>query len=190
LALAASGPPTHLLPPLRVKRPRSPDALLAIQLGSQLLGRTNNYGQTLSDAVPRLSAPARPSFFVVAPAGGRGTVPDLSLSACSLRAQLSLYSAPLGYAGLATGASSGIQMMAKSRAIPWKESPAHLEGMIGNVGFDPWGLSTPQNIKWMREAELKHGRMCQMAWLVSSAQQQCSGSSSSSSSSRRSRRSR
>jgi hypothetical protein len=45
--------------------------------------------------------------------------------------------------------------------------------MIGNVGFDPWGLSTPQNIKWMREAELKHGRMCQMAWLVSSAQQQC-----------------
>ena len=55
--------------------------------------------------------------------------------------------------------------MAKSRAIPWKESPAHLEGMIGNVGFDPMGLSTPQNIKWMREAELKHGRMCQLAWL-------------------------
>jgi len=33
------------------------------------------------------------------------------------------------------------------------------------VGFDPMGLSTPQNIKWMREAELKHGRMCQLAWL-------------------------
>ncbi|KAL3909069.1 MAG: hypothetical protein SGPRY_009557 [Prymnesium sp.] len=27
------------------------------------------------------------------------------------------------------------------------------------------GLSTPQNIKWMREAELKHGRMCQLAWM-------------------------
>merc|ERR1719215_2005714 len=26
------------------------------------------------------------------------------------------------------------------------------------------GLSTPQNIKWMREAELKHGRMAQLAW--------------------------
>lgn len=38
--------------------------------------------------------------------------------------------------------------------------------MIGNVGFDPMGLSTPQNIKWMREAELKHGRMCQLAWMV------------------------
>ena len=37
--------------------------------------------------------------------------------------------------------------------------------MVGNKGFDPWGLSTPQNIKWMREAELKHGRMCQLAWL-------------------------
>ena len=44
-------------------------------------------------------------------------------------------------------------------------APQHLEGMLGNAGFDPWGLSTPQNIKWMREAELKHGRMCQLAWL-------------------------
>ena len=45
-------------------------------------------------------------------------------------------------------------------------SAQHLEGMVGNVGFDPMGLSTPQNIKWMREAELKHGRMCQLAWIV------------------------
>jgi len=57
-----------------------------------------------------------------------------------------------------------VSMMAKSKALPWAESPAHLEGMIGNAGFDPMGLSSPQNIKWMREAELKHGRMCQMAW--------------------------
>eukprot|EP00325_Prymnesiales_sp_UTEX-LB-985_P023728 CAMPEP_0174715594 /NCGR_PEP_ID=MMETSP1094-20130205/21546_1 /TAXON_ID=156173 /ORGANISM="Chrysochromulina brevifilum, Strain UTEX LB 985" /LENGTH=192 /DNA_ID=CAMNT_0015915195 /DNA_START=16 /DNA_END=594 /DNA_ORIENTATION=+ len=55
-------------------------------------------------------------------------------------------------------------MMAKSRALPWSESPEHLEGMIGNAGFDPLALSTPQNIKWMREAELKHGRMCMLAW--------------------------
>ena len=40
----------------------------------------------------------------------------------------------------------------------------HLEGMVGDAGFDPWGLSTPQNIKWMREAELKHGRICMLAW--------------------------
>ena len=55
--------------------------------------------------------------------------------------------------------------MKKSEALPFMEEPAHLAGMIGNVGFDPLSLSTPQNIKWMREAELKHGRMCQLAWL-------------------------
>merc|ERR1719183_2895686 len=55
-------------------------------------------------------------------------------------------------------------MMAKSKALPWSECPAHLEGMIGNAGFDPLGLSTPKNIKWMREAELEHGRLCMLAW--------------------------
>jgi len=59
---------------------------------------------------------------------------------------------------------SAVSMMAKSKALPFMESPEHLEGMVGNVGFDPLGLSTPQNIKWMREAELKHGRMCMLAW--------------------------
>ena len=54
--------------------------------------------------------------------------------------------------------------MKKSEALPFMEEPAHLAGMIGNVGFDPLSLSTPQNIKWMREAELKHGRMCMLAW--------------------------
>jgi len=54
--------------------------------------------------------------------------------------------------------------MKKADALPFMESPAHLEGMVGNVGFDPMGLSTPQNIKWMREAELKHGRMTMLAW--------------------------
>ena len=52
--------------------------------------------------------------------------------------------------------------MKKSEALPFMEEPAHLAGMVGNVGFDPLSLSTPQNIKWMREAELKHGRMCML----------------------------
>jgi len=55
-------------------------------------------------------------------------------------------------------------MMAKSESLPFMEAPAHLDGMVGNVGFDPLGLSTPANIKWMREAELKHGRICMLAW--------------------------
>ena len=56
------------------------------------------------------------------------------------------------------------QMMAKSESLPFMEEPGHLDGMLGDAGFDPWGLSTPQNIKWMREAELKHGRMTMLAW--------------------------
>ena len=58
--------------------------------------------------------------------------------------------------------------MKKSEALPFMEEPAHLAGMIGNVGFDPLSLSTPQNIKWMREAELKHGRMTMLAWTATS----------------------
>lgn len=80
---------------------------------------------------------------------------------------LSLFSQSLGFASPLTAPSrraAAPQMMAKSKALPFMEEPAHLSGMVGNVGFDPMGLSTPQNIKWMREAELKHGRMAQLAW--------------------------
>ena len=78
---------------------------------------------------------------------------------------LSLYTATTAFAGpMRAGLAPGITMKASS-SLPWTEAPEHLQGMIGNVDFDPWGLSTPQNIKWMREAELKHGRMCQLAWL-------------------------
>jgi hypothetical protein len=55
-------------------------------------------------------------------------------------------------------------MMAKSKALPFAEAPDHLEGWVGNAGFDPMGLSSPQNIRWMREAEIQHGRLCQLAW--------------------------
>ena len=81
---------------------------------------------------------------------------------------LSLFSQSLGFASPLTAPSRRAAapqiMMKKSEALPFMEEPAHLSGMIGNVGFDPMGLSTPQNIKWMREAELKHGRMAQLAW--------------------------
>ena len=69
-----------------------------------------------------------------------------------------------GLHAAAPARASPVAMMAKSKALPFMDEPAHLDGMIGNVGFDPMGLSTPQNIKWMREAELKHGRMAQLAW--------------------------
>jgi len=35
--------------------------------------------------------------------------------------------------------------------------------MVGDVGFDPLGFSDNFDIKWLREAELKHGRVCMLA---------------------------
>lgn len=58
----------------------------------------------------------------------------------------------------------------KSEALPWATTT--LDGtMVGDVGFDPLGLSINEeympygSIKWFREAELQHGRVAQVAWL-------------------------
>merc|ERR1719409_407000 len=53
----------------------------------------------------------------------------------------------------------------KSQAIPFLPAPTNCEGYVGNVGFDPLRVSDYFPVDYMREAELKHGRMCQLAWL-------------------------
>lgn len=35
----------------------------------------------------------------------------------------------------------------------------------GDVGFDPLGISNLIDVRWLREAELKHGRVCMLAFL-------------------------
>jgi len=51
-----------------------------------------------------------------------------------------------------------------SVALPFMECPEACDGtMAGDVGFDPLGFSTWIDIKWLREAEIKHGRICQLA---------------------------
>jgi len=72
----------------------------------------------------------------------------------------------------------------RSAALPFLPRPINLDGsMVGDVGFDPFYLSSiPKNfagfiqppsweetegiptLYWMREAELKHGRVAMMAW--------------------------
>jgi len=71
----------------------------------------------------------------------------------------------------------------RSEALPFLPRPINLDGsMVGDVGFDPMYLSSiekdfsgfiqpPQweskgipTLYWMREAELKHGRVCMLAW--------------------------
>jgi hypothetical protein len=73
----------------------------------------------------------------------------------------------------------------RSAAMPFLPRPINLDGTyVGDVGFDPFYLSSisknfagfiqpPQweevgdgipTLYWMREAELKHGRVCMLAW--------------------------
>jgi light-harvesting complex I chlorophyll a/b binding protein 1 len=51
----------------------------------------------------------------------------------------------------------------KSAAIPFLPKPANLDGLTGNVGFDPVGFSDYLPIDWVVEAELKHARVAMLA---------------------------
>lgn len=57
-----------------------------------------------------------------------------------------------------------------SESIPFLKKPKNLDGMVGDIGFDPFGLAEIFPVKFMRESELKHGRVAMLAvvgWLVS-----------------------
>ncbi len=51
-------------------------------------------------------------------------------------------------------------------AIPGTERPKNLDGTLpGDIGFDPLGFSNVIDIRWLREAELKHSRVAMLAFL-------------------------
>jgi hypothetical protein len=51
-----------------------------------------------------------------------------------------------------------------SLSIPFAPRPTKLDGtMLGDVGFDPLGLSNLWDLNWLRAAELKHGRIGMLA---------------------------
>ena len=54
---------------------------------------------------------------------------------------------------------------AKSAALPFLEAPPNTAGYAGDVGFDPFRFSDFVPVDFLREAELKHGRIAMMAWL-------------------------
>eukprot|EP00293_Proteomonas_sulcata_P015573 CAMPEP_0184311362 /NCGR_PEP_ID=MMETSP1049-20130417/41458_1 /TAXON_ID=77928 /ORGANISM="Proteomonas sulcata, Strain CCMP704" /LENGTH=218 /DNA_ID=CAMNT_0026626685 /DNA_START=24 /DNA_END=680 /DNA_ORIENTATION=+ len=63
-------------------------------------------------------------------------------------------------------AVSGMKMQDRSSAMPFLSRPPALDGtMAGDVGFDPLGFSNYFDLKWLREAELKHGRICMLGCL-------------------------
>lgn len=65
--------------------------------------------------------------------------------------------------------SEAVQM---SKSVPFLVKPKNLDGLVGDAGFDPLGFSDSFDIKWLREAELKHCRVSMLAvtgWLIQSA---------------------
>eukprot|EP00540_Astrosyne_radiata_P014524 CAMPEP_0116826274 /NCGR_PEP_ID=MMETSP0418-20121206/2441_1 /TAXON_ID=1158023 /ORGANISM="Astrosyne radiata, Strain 13vi08-1A" /LENGTH=203 /DNA_ID=CAMNT_0004454897 /DNA_START=167 /DNA_END=778 /DNA_ORIENTATION=- len=52
-----------------------------------------------------------------------------------------------------------------SESLPFLVKPKNLKGWVGDVGFDPLGFSEYFDMKWLREAEIKHGRVTMLATL-------------------------
>merc|ERR1711874_755823 len=51
-----------------------------------------------------------------------------------------------------------------SKSVPFLPVSPALEGNVGEEdGFDPMGVSLAIDIRWLREAELKHARVCMLA---------------------------
>jgi hypothetical protein len=50
-----------------------------------------------------------------------------------------------------------------SPSLPFLEKPSNLQGYVGDVGFDPFRFSDFLPMDFLAEAEIKHGRICQLA---------------------------
>eukprot|EP00593_Proboscia_inermis_P007429 CAMPEP_0171322874 /NCGR_PEP_ID=MMETSP0816-20121228/115225_1 /TAXON_ID=420281 /ORGANISM="Proboscia inermis, Strain CCAP1064/1" /LENGTH=204 /DNA_ID=CAMNT_0011821449 /DNA_START=452 /DNA_END=1066 /DNA_ORIENTATION=- len=62
--------------------------------------------------------------------------------------------------------ASPTQLNAMSKSLPFLTAPSNLKGYVGaEAGFDPIGFSNWFDIKWLREAELKHCRAAMLATL-------------------------
>lgn len=82
----------------------------------------------------------------------------------SLLALLNVVAAFLS-AGRSSSGRSMTMMAEKSKSLPFLPQPPNLAGLAGDVGFDPVGFSNWIDVRWLREAELKHGRICMLAVL-------------------------
>ncbi|CAK0822862.1 unnamed protein product, partial [Prorocentrum cordatum] len=59
-----------------------------------------------------------------------------------------------------------------SRSLPFMPKPQNLAGYVGEEQeFDPLGFSDTFDMKWLRESELKHGRVCMLATVGFATQQ-------------------
>jgi hypothetical protein len=68
----------------------------------------------------------------------------------------------------AAAISRGPTMQALSKSIPFLERPKNLPGdgsIPADFGFDPLGFSDYYDLKWLREGEIKNGRVAMLAAL-------------------------
>ncbi|OSX71201.1 hypothetical protein BU14_0577s0001 [Porphyra umbilicalis] len=57
-----------------------------------------------------------------------------------------------------------VRMMAEmSKSVPFLLKPKNLDGWAANAEFDPLGISDYVPVAYLRESELKHGRICMLA---------------------------
>lgn len=62
--------------------------------------------------------------------------------------------------------ATSVSAAEKSKALPFLPRPANLDGSLpGDYGFDPLGISNYIPVSYLRESELKHGRIAMLAWL-------------------------
>jgi len=59
--------------------------------------------------------------------------------------------------------SRSTSLNAMSKSVPFLVEPKNTKGYVGDVGFDPLGFSDYFDMKWLREAEIKHGRSSMLA---------------------------
>jgi len=69
----------------------------------------------------------------------------------------------IGSSRVAMKAEGGYKM---SKSVPFLPASPALEGYAGEEdGFDPMGFTLAIDIRWLREAEIKHARVCMLATL-------------------------
>uniref|UniRef100_A0A6U3X5N1 Plastid light harvesting protein n=1 Tax=Ditylum brightwellii TaxID=49249 RepID=A0A6U3X5N1_9STRA len=69
------------------------------------------------------------------------------------------------FAPASSGRSTTSLNAEMSKSLPFIMAPKNTAGWVGDVGFDPMGFSDNFDMKWLREAEIKHGRSSMLATL-------------------------
>jgi len=100
---------------------------------------------------------------------------DAVVNAVPKDTQVPGYSSRFCGTSVASGKSTGARKVCKassSKSMPFLPKPENLGGLVGGEAeFDPLGFSDTFDVKWLREAELKHGRVCMLATIGFVAEQ-------------------